>query len=199
MKNVSDLMIIRYSYLLIVLIFIAVRFFTGCTELPSQAEGPDNPLDPNNPNNNIQGPALILSPTEVNIKAGNDFQLELWIVDADSMAGLSTRIYFDPLKFSVEEIDSLTVNSESFLLQNGGQLIFFSNIDNDSGFIDIDCAVVEGDPRNVTGSGLISRMNFNHLTGTSAKLEISEESLLRDDANEEQNIMDRLGSQIKIK
>ena len=56
MKNVNDIKILRSSYLLLVFVIMVVQIFTNCAELPSQAEGPDNPLDPNNPYNNIQGP-----------------------------------------------------------------------------------------------------------------------------------------------
>jgi len=200
MENVYYLKIDKRYFLMIVIIIIITQILSGCSELPSKSEGPDNPLDPRNPANKNQGPVLVLSPTQINVNSGNNFQLELWIVETDSIAGLSTRISYDPQQLSVEEIDSLVTASESILLQSGGQLIFFSNVDTDSGFIDIDCAVVEGKPRNITGSGIITRINFRHLSGTSeTNLEISENSLLRDDSNTEVALADRIGSQINIK
>jgi len=200
MENVYYLKIDKRYFLMIVIIIIITQILSGCSELPSKSEGPDNPLDPRNPANKNQGPVLVLSPTQINVNSGNNFQLELWIVETDSIAGLSTRISYDPQQLSVEEIDSLVTASESILLQNGGQLIFFSDVDTDSGFIDIDCAVVEGKPRNITGSGIITRINFRHLSGTSeTNLEISENSLLRDDSNTEVALADRIGSQINIK
>jgi hypothetical protein len=178
---------------------IALLFHCSCKELPSESEEPDNPLDPSNPNNEIQGPALVLSPTDVQIKSGEEFQLDLWIVETDSTAGMSTRIIFDPTEFTVKSADSLTTNSESFFLQNGGQLIWFCTINNNSGFVQIDCAIVEGTPRNVVGTGVITKIIFNHLSGTGTKIDISAESLLRDDTNKTQNVMDRIGSIVNIK
>jgi hypothetical protein len=129
----------------------------------------------------------------------SQFQLALWAVETDSMTGISTRILFDPAKLRVVGVDSLNVNSESFFLQNGGQLIWFLTTNNDSGFIQIDCAVVEGTPRYVAGTGIISKIDFQHFSGTNTEIEISEKSLLRNDMNKTQNINDRIGSQINIK
>ncbi len=200
MKRIYHIPIFNLCCLHILFVLLSAFWLSNCSELPSKSEGPDNPLDPRNPANKNQGPVLVLSPTQINVNSGNNFQLELWIVGTDSIAGLSTRISYDPQQLSVEEIDSLVTASESILLQNGGQLIFFSNVDTDSGFIDIDCAVVEGKPRNITGSGIITRINFRHLSGTSeTNLEISENSLLRDDSNTEVALADRIGSQINIK
>jgi len=174
-------------------------FVAGCEELPQQSKAPDNRLDPDNPDNDIQGPALVLSPTNIDININSQFQLALWAVETDSMTGISTRILFDPAKLRVVGVDSLNVNSESLFLQNGGQLIWFFTTDNDSGFIQIDCAVVEGTPRYVAGTGIISKVDFQHLTGTSAEIEISENSKIRNESNKKQNINDRIGSQINIK
>jgi hypothetical protein len=171
----------------------------GCEELPPQSKGPDNRLDPYNPDNDIQGPAIVLSPTKIDVKMSGQFQLDLWTVETDSMTGISTRILFDPAKLSVIGVDSLNANSESLFLQNGGQLIWFYTTNNDSGYIQIDCAVVEGTPRYVAGTGIISKIDFQHLSGTSAEIDISEKSLLRNDINKTQNINDRIGSQINIK
>jgi len=104
-------------------------------------------------------------------------------METDSTAGMSTRIIFNPLEFSVKSVDSLSANSESFLLQNGGQLIWFYKIDNENGYVQIDCAVVEGSPRNVDGTGVVSKIIFNHLSGKKTTMRISDQSYLRDNQN----------------
>jgi len=185
-------------FILFIFNMVITLFYSGCESLPSQSDGPDNPLDPNNPNNKIQGPALILSPTDIKINTGDEFQLELWIVEADSVAGMSTRIIFDPIEFSVKSVDSLDVNSESFFLQNGGQLIWFCTINNDDGYVQIDCAVVEGSPRNVYGSGVISKIVFQNLSGTETEIDISNQSSLRDAKNQTHTIGERIGAQVNI-
>jgi len=178
---------------------VFVLFSTGCESLPSQIEGPDNPLDPHNPNNKIDGPALVLSPTKVAVKNHGQFSLELWIVESESIAAISTRILFDPLKLSVESVDSLQTNSESFFLGNGGQLLWFATVNNDSGFIQIDCAVVEGNPREVEGLGVVSRIRFQHISGTNAGISFSSKSNLRNSTNAEINLNDLIGAEINIK
>ena len=178
---------------------IVFNFFSsGCESLPSKSDGPDNPLDPNNPTNIVQGPALVLSPTNVKINTGDEFQLELWIVEIYSVAGMSARINFDPTEFNVENVDSLSDNSESFFLQNGGQLIWFCTINNDSGFVQIDCAVVEGAPKDVKGRGVISRILLQHLSGPKTNINISSLSYLRNSSNDEINLNDLIGAEINI-
>jgi hypothetical protein len=188
-----------YIYLLCFFTTVFIFFSPGCESLPSQSEDPDNPLDPNNPNNTFNGPALVLSPTKVDVKNNGQFYLELWIVESDSIAAMSTRILYDPSKLRAESVDSLQTNSESFFLQNGGQLIWLSTINNDSGFIQIDCAVVEGDPRDVEGDGKILRIFFSHLSESTASIRLSTDSYLRNSQNEAVIINDLLDSDIIIK
>jgi hypothetical protein len=189
---------IKLSYY-IFLLSVLLLSTPGCESIPSQTKGPDNPLDPNNPNNNITGPALVLSPTQLEVNNNGQFRLELWVVESDSVAAMSTRILYDPVKLKAQNVDSLMTNSESFFLQNSGQLIWFSIINNDSGFIQIDCAVVAGDPKDVEGRGVISRIIFQHVSGTAANINISSESRLRNSTNDVKNINDILGTTVTIK
>jgi hypothetical protein len=188
-----------YLYLFLTCIMMVTSFYVGCKELPQQAKNPDNPFDPNNPNNDIQGPALVLSPTKVEIKANEQFYLDLWVVEADPVTGISAGINFDPLSLQVESVDSLTSGSESFLLQNGGQLIFFSTIDNDNGYLQIDCAVVEGEPKEVVKNGKISRILFKHLSQTSTDISLSVESYMRDSDNDPVSINDLIDAEVLVK
>jgi hypothetical protein len=219
MKNIHQHPDFRSCYLFILLITISCVWLSSCSELPSKSEGPDNLFDPKNPNNLIEGPALILSPVKININNGDNFQTELWIVEANTpISGVTTRIEFDPDVFSVEgvneigqsfvihsdtsSVDSSGTGSESFLLQNGGQLIFIYDIDAENGYLDIDCAVVEGNPRDVTGSGTLAKITFKHLTvstDSESQLEISQNSLFSDSNSNPVAVNHRLGSQVTIK
>jgi hypothetical protein len=174
-------------------------FFASCEELPQQVKNPDNPFDPKNPNNDIEGPALVLSPTTVQIKENDQFSIELWVVEADPVTGISTSINFDPLVLQAISVDSLTSGSESFMLQNGGQLIFFSSIDNVNGNIQIDCAVVEGEPKAVIDNGIISRIVFRHVSQTSTDISLAVESAMRDSLNNPVSINDLIDSEVLVK
>lgn len=159
----------------------------ACEKLPDRPDYQNNPWDPNNPNNMIIEPAMILSPVRMNVESGGEFQLELWLVGAnsDSIAGISLRIEFDKTKVRMDSVDFLEENSESFLLKNGGELAYFENIKNDSGFVNLDCAVVKGNPRNVTGFGRVARVYFRHLTGLQTTIYISRYAKIRNSNNKE--------------
>jgi len=174
-----------------------ITLHMACEKIPDRPENPDNPLDPNNPKS---GSAFILSPTKLTIEASEQFQLELWVSNVDPIAGISSKIYFNNVSFNVDSIDFLMVNSESFLLQNGGELLTFSQVNYDSGFISLDCAVVEGSPRDVAGTGKVVRIIFTHKSGSPIKLEISQEgTILRNSRNEAVYIDNFIGSEVTIK
>ena len=164
-----------------VMVFFIIM--VGCDQLPQQADNPDNPLDPGNPDKVIDVPALVMSPVEIEVPSNGQFDLELWVLEASKVAGITSRITFDPANLQVNGVDSLLANDESFLLQNGGQLVWFSTIDNINGFIQIDCAVAEASPGEVEGTGIISRISFEHISGSDSQVNISNQSEFRDGDN----------------
>jgi len=148
--------------------------------------------------NAISGPALYLMPKRLEISTNAQFQLELWIDETDSIAGVSTKILFGSQNLRVDSIDFLESGNESFLLNSGGQLISFSNIQNDSGFVEIDCAVVTGYPKNVIGNGKIARITMSHIFGSQLSVSLSIESKLRKNNNQVVNINNLISSEILI-
>jgi hypothetical protein len=148
--------------------------------------------------NAVSGPALITIPKRVEIAAGAQFELQLWIDETDSIAGVSTKIIYESTHLRVDKIDFLETNNESFLLANGGRLITFSNIDNTNGIADLDCAVVQGNPRNVVNSGIFARIRFTHLSGTSSTISFSTESKFRSSDNLEIGINNLVGTEIIV-
>jgi hypothetical protein len=146
----------------------------------------------------VAGPALMLLPKSFQVSVGAQFDLQLWVDETDPIAGVSTAISYDPSRLRVSSVDFLELDSESFLLLNGGQLISFSEIDNISGIVELDCAVTEGSPRNVAGSGVIARITFEHISGSDATIIISEESIFRNNINNPVNINSLIDSQIAV-
>ncbi len=148
--------------------------------------------------NAITGPALFLMPKKVEISAHSQFLLELWVDETDSIAGVSTKILFNPQRLRIDNINFLETGSESFLLNNGGQLITFSNIQNDSGFVEIDCAVVTGNPKNVLGSGKVAGLTFSHISGNQSTVSFSTDSKLRKNDNQVVNINNLISTEILV-
>jgi hypothetical protein len=146
----------------------------------------------------VEGPALMLLPRSIKVNVGAQFALELWVDETDPIAGVSSRISYDANRLRVNSVDFLEQDSVSFLLLNGGQLISFSEIDNVSGIVEMDCAVTEGSPRNVSGSGIIARIIFEHIADSTAEVTISEESIFRNNINNPVDINVFVESQIKI-
>ena len=195
--NLTCFIFIRWILIISILFtFICL----GCEELPNKPKSPYNPDDPNNPSNVS---SLVLSPTKLSVQANSQFQVELWVTQVDSLAGVSAKIIFDPNKIKGDSIDFLegvnNSDSESLLLKNGGMLIPFCKIENDSGFISLDCAVVEGNPKDVTGSGKVVRIVFTHKSDSPINLEISQtESMLRNSRNKTVHINNFIGSEVTV-
>lgn len=146
----------------------------------------------------LDGPALFLRPRNMHISAGVQFSLELWVDETAPIAGINTEIIFNPDQIRVNNIDFVEQNNESFLLMNGGQLISFSDTDNINGIVALNCAVTEGSPRNVTGSGIIARMTFEHISGSEISVSISEQSILRNSQNQQVNLKNYMGTMISL-
>lgn len=146
----------------------------------------------------IQGPALYVFPKHKSITAGEQFQMELWLDETTNIAGLSTQLIFAPAKLRIDAVDFLEAGQESVLLQNGGQLVTFSEINNTTGTLQLDCAVVESVPHDVSGSGVIVRITFTHLSGTDAALTLASSSSLQNSDGQTVVLNNLVGSQIDV-
>ena len=136
--------------------------------------------------NAIAGPALLLKPRNIELLQSNQtFEFDLWVDDTDPIAGINVELEYNPLHIQIYDVDFLVENQESFLLENGGELISFFENDTINGIISMDCAVVTGDPREVSGSGKIAKIFARHLTGTNTNVTISNQSKFRNSNNED--------------
>ena len=187
-----------YSFISAVISTI-ILIVPACKSLPGGPGTADNPFDPDNPNNSFNGTALVLSPAVFSISSGAQFSIDLWIVEADSIAGFNVKVEFDPDELRLEQVNFLETDSESLLLENGGELINFADADTLNGSIILDCAVVEGSPQNVNGTGILSRISFKHLSGTQTDIDINTTVKFRNNNNQPVGIDTFIGSEITIK
>jgi hypothetical protein len=192
--------IIRHAInmLAIVLITVIIIIPLSCRKLPQAPDKPTNPLDPNNSNNSFHGSALVLSPSRVEVKANSRFDIELWVVESEPVAGVSTKIEFDAGKLQVSDSNILDKEENSFLLKNDGELISFQEINNSEGYLQLDLLVVEGSPRNVSGKGKIARITFEHIGGSAEIIAISDSSRLRNSQNLQVDINNFINAQIVV-
>lgn len=131
----------------------------------------------------IKESSLVLYHKNLTIDYFDNFNLELRIDEADSIAAIDTKILFDNSVFFADSVQFFKSDSEAVFLKNGGQLITFSKIDNENGIITLDCAVVEGNSHHIAGSGKIASIFFTHVNGDSSTITISDKSQLRDKFN----------------
>ena len=185
--------------LILIITFFIFLFLYSCKSLPGDPDSAHNPLDPDNPDNSFTGTSLVLSPTIVSISGGSQFTIDLWVVETDSLAGFNAKILFDPDDLQVEDIDFLDTDSESLMLDNGGSLVYFEEIDSTEGHIILDCAVVEGSPRNVIGTGVLSRISFKHQSGTQTEIDIASSTKFRNNNNNPVSLGLLIGSEITVK
>lgn len=147
----------------------------------------------------VRGPALIFEPDTIELTSSNkQFEIALWAVETDPIAGFSAKLFYDPQQIQIDLVDIFDDDQESFLLQNGGTLISFSENDTINGVISIDCAVATGKPRDVSGSGKIARISATLIGGTSTSITISDESLFRNSSNADVAIINLRHAQIYL-
>jgi len=132
--------------------------------------------------------ALYLYPKRIETQSSGSFDVELQVDVDDSISIVSAKLEFDPARLQADNVIFFDASANGILLKHGGDLISFSNIDNSTGLIEIDCAVYSGNPRNVTGMGKIAKVTFTHLTGSISNINISNQSLFRNSRNETVNI-----------
>lgn len=149
--------------------------------------------------NAIQGPALFVHPKHQNINSGAEFSIELWADDIPGFNGFSTRIQFAPAQLMVQKVDYLGADGESLLLANGGQLVTFSEIKNTQGYVQMDCAVVENSPHDVTGTGKVARVVFKHLQGSSSQITVTTDSYLQNSIGQSVPINNLVGGEVVVK
>jgi len=141
----------------------------------------------------IKAPALYLTQKRNNLFDVYSFPLDLKIELEDLVSIMYVRINYDPDAIQVDSVVYDMQMGESFWLQNGGELITFKNIDNENGIIELDCAVYQGNPRDVSGSGNIARLFLRQISEMESIIRISEESECRNSTNS-QVVISHFGS-----
>ena len=143
----------------------------------------------------IMAPALYLSPKMVRIRNAEQFEIDVLVDVEDSFAGVNLYIEFDFASIRVTQIAFNNI----FFEQNGGRLIWLTNNDyNESGLLNLNCAVVEGDPKDVTGSSRIARIYFQHISGTSSEINITDASQVRNSENINLEVNSLLGARVTV-
>ena len=127
----------------------------------------------------IQGPALWLTPREVETASGSEFQLQIVAEEVTDLMLAHLVVKFDPSKLELVSVEAVT----EFFQKNGGTLVWpeprFGN-----NFVDISTGVALGNPPGVDGTGTIGLLKFKAKASGTTQVEFDpDETELRDHNN----------------
>lgn len=107
----------------------------------------------------IQGPALWLSPRKVEVANGSEFTLSLMAEDVTDLKALLVVVEFDPTKIALVSWQLLDQTGQ-FLTQHNANVIALVDSSLSTGSIGFNLALAGGDQLGVDGSGIILNLTL---------------------------------------
>jgi len=129
----------------------------------------------------LDGPALTLSPRYSVGSIHESVEIEIMAHDVTDLAMIKAVLNFNPAQLVVTSVS--VYENESILADNGGTVIPFYLIDNEQGQITIEVAVATGNPSSVSGTGGIALIDFSSTSSLSSDLDFEISSEFRDADN----------------
>ena len=130
--------------------------------------------------NNIQGPALWLSPRYQEASQGDFRTVIIMLEEVTDVMAAKVLLTFDPAQFEILAV-ILYNDGRSLLTSTGGSVIGFASYDISAGTATIEAVTVAGNPAGVSGRGPIAEARFKVLAG--GVLSFGAGSTLRDPDN----------------
>jgi len=124
----------------------------------------------------VEGSSLMFYPRYKTLSVGSTEIVEIRAEEVVDIMGAEIGISFDPSKI---EIDS--VSSGNFMQKNGGELIFFKEIDNPTGMINIVSVTAGRTIPTVSGTGVIATLFIKGISTGIAQLEFTDICIYRDE------------------
>ena len=128
----------------------------------------------------IQGPALWLTPRFQSVTQGGSVTVELMLEDVSNVLAVKAALTFNPAQLQVTALE-IYEDSRSLLKSTGGTVIPFSAYDNSAGTITIEVATATGSPAGVSGTGAIAAITLT--VSQAGEITWSDASELRDASN----------------
>jgi len=140
---------------------LTVLLLMAC-EIPTESY--ENPLDVEAASDNgIETPALVFFPDEITITSGATFTVFVYGLMFENLAGSSIWIEFDK-----NRIEASSVFQGDLFVDSQNEPIFFSEINNDDGWINITTSYLGGDSTAIDVTGSLAQIQFTSVaTGAS--------------------------------
>ncbi len=140
---------------------LTVLLLIAC-EIPTESY--ENPLDVEAASDNgIETPALVFFPDEITITSGATFTVFVYGLMFENLAGSSIWIEFDK-----NRIEASSVFQGDIFVDSQNEPIFFSEINNVDGWINITTSYLGGDSTSIDITGSIAQLTFTTVaTGAS--------------------------------
>jgi hypothetical protein len=140
---------------------LTVLLLMAC-EIPTESY--ENPLDVEAASDNgIETPALVFFPDEITISSGATFTVFVYGLMFENLAGSSIWIEFDKNRIQVSSV----IQGDIFV-DSQNEPIFFTEENNDDGWINITTSYLGGDSTAIDVTGSIAQLTFTTVaTGAS--------------------------------
>ena len=140
---------------------LTVLLLMAC-EIPTESY--ENPLDEEAANDQgIETPALVFFPDEITTSSGATFTVFVYGLMFENLAGSSIWIEFDK-----NRIEASSVFQGDIFVDSQNEPIFFSEINNDDGWINITTSYLGGDSTAIDVTGSLAQIQFTSVaTGAS--------------------------------
>ncbi len=162
MFNQKAIKVRKAIILLIILLTVIILSTTGCLSklFPNLPPGINPPEEEG-------GGVIYLEPSVLNITTGQVFTLELKATSISNLKGYSVTINYNPALLKLNEVTEGPFLSAA----NKNTTFFYTKIDNSSGSVRIDCALLGAD-LGVSGEGVLAALSFVGLNTASTNLEL---------------------------
>ena len=142
---------------------LTVLLFIAC-EIPTESY--ENPLDVEAASDNgIETPALVFFPDEITISSGATFTVFVYGLMFENLAGSSIWIEFDKNRIQVSSVLKGDIFDDS-----NNDPIFFTELNNDDGLINITTSFLGSDSTTVDETGSLAQIEFTSVASGASTL-----------------------------
>jgi hypothetical protein len=134
--------------------------------------------------------AKIVFDKKEGIAKGDELEADLLIEDVNDLMACHFELGFDP-----KMIELVSIEKGKFLSQDGGQVVFLSEIKKER--VELNIGILGGNPQGISGSGVIARLKFKALVDepiTRVEITISDIRNLQNRKIEVESVDAQLGS-----
>jgi len=137
----------------------------------------------------VEGASFVIFNRRNVVEAGESFTVNILAEEVEDLFAAQIIIDYDPPLLEVISVVALDAETD-FLRQNNAEVIMFSEFDNQTGQINIDLGIWNGDPPGISGTGAMIELHFIALKSGSTLLRFNRDSQMRSPDNIQITIID---------